>query len=102
MKTYTITYDDGKNRIVWDDYPQPERLPQCGDVYEVVHSFYTLGRVSYEPGDRFTVLERTGFVPHHRTSSLGNLLVRCKTHTSVWTNFDSAIADGWLKLVEKP
>lgn len=97
--TYTVVYDDGINRV---DIPHelPDRLPQCGDVYEWVHSTHTLGGRQYKPGDRMLVLERTGQVPHYRTSSLGNLLVEDRHHTSVWTSFEHAIAIGSLKYVD--
>lgn len=99
--TYMITYDDGVRKAS-EEFKAPERLAQPGDVYQVVSSFYTLGRVSYEPGDRLVVLERTNFAPHHRKSSLGNLLVKGKFSTSVWACLEMSIVNGWLKLVTEP
>jgi hypothetical protein len=81
-------------------HQRPERLPQCGDVYEWTHSGSTLGGHEYKIGDRMTVLERTGHVPHQRVSELGNLLVRGPHGTSVWTSLEHCIAVGSLKLVE--
>lgn len=95
---HTLTYDDGKERGTID-FDNPERFAQPGDVYEVVKKFTTLAPVTYEAGDRLTVLERTNFTPYHRKSSLGNLLIRCKAGTSVWSCFDHFVAEGWLKLV---
>lgn len=95
---YAIMYDDGEHKSMgWFDVP--DHLPQCGEVYEWTRPARTLGGSRYAKGDRMTVLERTGHSPHHRTSSLGNLLVRGKDHTSVWTCFEDCIADGSLKLV---
>lgn len=104
---YTVTYDDGKIKGSYE-CDAPERLPQCGDVYEWTRPTSTLGGYHYREGDRMTVLERTGHAPFHRRSSLGNLLVRSpfliqgKYYTSVWTCFEACIADGALKLVENP
>ena len=95
---YTITYDDGKLKGE-AEFDAPDRLPQCGDVYEWTRPGRTMGGYAYDKGDRMTVLERTGHVPHYRTSSLGNLLVRGKHHTSVWTCFEASIVDGTFRLV---
>lgn len=96
--TYTVRYDDGCVKVD-GSFPLPERLPMPGDEYAVTREFWTLANIHYRAGDRFTVLERTHFAPHHRVSSLGNLLIRCKQMTSVWTNFDSAVAEGHVELV---
>jgi len=101
MPTYNVIYEEGPDTV---NIPHelPERLPQCGDVYEWALPTSTLGGHMYRPGDLMTVLERTGHTPHHRTSALGNLLVRDKQHTSVWTSFEHCIAIGYLKLVGNP
>lgn len=99
MSTYRVTYDDGRHRAV-RDLQCPDRLPQPGDVYEAAHAFSTLADVAYNIGDRFEVLERTQMNKHHRTSSLGNLLIKCQHMTSVWTEFDAGVATGQFKLVE--
>jgi hypothetical protein len=96
---YTITYDDGKIRQV-GECPAPDRLPQVGDVYKFEYPIWTLAQVTYDVGDTLEIVARTTAAPHHRTSSLGNLTVRCKYMTSVWTNIELMIANGWLKLVE--
>jgi hypothetical protein len=98
---YTITYDDGEIHHE-GELQAPDRLPQFGDVYEWVRPTRTVGGHDYRVGETMTVLERTGFVPHYRTSSLGNLLVRGPHGTSVWTCFEYLIAEGYLKLVDKP
>lgn len=98
MKTYTITYNDGQT-IQSGQVPCPERLPEAGDVYEFTTSSYTLGEYSFSIGDRLEVLQRTQRAPHHRLSSLGNLLVRSKHNVSVWTNLEWAVAEGRLRLV---
>lgn len=100
MEKYTVEYDDGKVRRTFE-FDAPERLPQPGDVYEFMTSIWTLANKYYKAGDRMTVIERTTDVPHFRKSSLGNLRVKCMYFTSVWTNFDSCIAEGILKLVEE-
>jgi hypothetical protein len=97
---YTVTYDDGENQGAIE-LEAPERLPQPGDVYEWLRPCNTVGGHHYRTGERMTVVERTGHVPFHRTSSLGNLLVNGPYGTSVWTCFENSVADGWLKLVEK-
>ena len=97
MITYTITYDDGRVKVS-GQLNCPERLPQAGDVYVATRHFYTLGDISYHPGDTFEILDRTSKTPHHRLSSLGNLVIRCKSKTSVWTNFEACVAEGWLEL----
>jgi len=96
---YTVTYDDGKVRGS-AEFPAPDRLPQPGDVYEFMFPVRTLANVQYRVGDTLEIVARTTVAPHHRTSSLGNLYVRCKYMTSVWTNVELAIAEGNLKLVE--
>jgi hypothetical protein len=98
---YAILYDNGHVKAL-GLFDIPDHLPQCGEVYEWTRAGYTLGNYGYVKGDRMTVLERTGHVPHHRESSLGNLLVKGKHHTSVWTCFEACIAEGSLKLVENP
>jgi hypothetical protein len=98
MTKYTVTYDDGQDKGV-GEFDAPERLPQSGDIYEWVRPARTLGGYSYDKGDLMTVVERTGHVPFYRTSSLGNLLVKGKHHTSVWTCFELCIAEGSLRLV---
>ena len=100
MQQYTVTYDDGKIKES-AEFPAPDRLPQPGDVYEFTETVFTLGNVCYVVGDTLEVIGRTTEVPHHRTSSLGNLHVRGKCGISVWTNMELAIAEGWLKLIEE-
>jgi hypothetical protein len=97
---YHVVLTDGllKHHIA---HQRPERLPQCGDVYEWVRPGTTLGGWEYKVGDRMEVLERTGHAPHQRVSELGNLLVRGPHGTSVWTAFEHCIATGSLKLVER-
>ncbi len=97
---YTIVFDDGV-RTATGEFEAPERLPQPGDIYEWTQPGRTLGDYDYRKGETMLVLERTGHAPFHRTSSLGNLLVRGPHGTSVWACFESAIVDGSLKLVEK-
>jgi len=97
---YTVTFDDGKT-CVSGELDRPERLPQCGDVYEVVQNVVTLAGHTHRRKDRMEVLERTGFAPHHRKSSLGNLLIRTKFGTSVWTCFEVCVAEGYFKLIEE-
>jgi hypothetical protein len=82
-------------------FPKPDRLPEPGDVYETTISFTTLAQVDYNIGDRFEVLERTSMTRHGRHSSIGNLLIKCRHRTSVWTEFDAGVASGQFKLVEK-
>jgi len=97
---YTVTYDDGQK--TWSaEFPAPDRLPQAGDIYEFAVPVHTLARVSYNVGDLVKIVGRTDFAPHHRTSSLGNLIVCCKhfPNGSVWTNIELAIAEGNLKLI---
>lgn len=101
VKFYKVEYDDGAKHFEME-FREPARVPQCGDVYRLTFPISTLAKVSYKAGDLFTVLERTGFAPHHRTSSLGNLLIKCKHMTSVWTEFDHGVATGMFKLVEPP
>jgi hypothetical protein len=99
MQKYTVTYDDGKIRKS-AEFDCPDRLPQAGDVYEFVEPVQTLANINYKVGDTLEIIGRTTKAPHHRTSSLGNLYVRCHYMTSVWTNLESSIARGWLKLIE--
>lgn len=96
---YTVTYNDGEIKQT-GEFEAPDRLPQAGDVYEFVRSVHTLANIQYKVGDTLEVLGRTTVAPHHRTSSLGNLYVRCHYMTSVWTNLEASIANGWLKLIE--
>jgi hypothetical protein len=96
---YTITYDDGKVTES-EEFYAPDRLPQPGDVYEFMFPVRPLANVQYRVGDTLEIVSRTMVAPHHRTSSLGNLYVRCKYMTSVWTNVELAIAEGNLKLIE--
>jgi hypothetical protein len=88
------------NRTVDIAHMRPERLAQCGDVYEWTRFGATLGGHEYRPGDKMVVLERTRFAPYRRVSELGNLLVQGPHGTSVWTAFDHCIATGDLKLIE--
>ena len=100
MRKYTVTYDDGKVKES-AEFDCPDRLPEPGDVYEFTTPIWTLADVVYDVGDTLEIISRTTCVPHHRTSSLGNLLVRGKFGTSVWTNIELSIASGWLKLTQK-
>ncbi len=96
---YTVTYNDGK----WQgqvELQAPERLPQFGDIYKWTVPGRTLGGHTYHVGDTVMVLERTGQVPYHRTSSLGNLLIQGPYGTGVWTCFEDCVAKGNLELVE--
>lgn len=97
MTKYWVMYNDG-SMLAWRDLQMPDRLPHYGDVYVWTHPNKTLGG-EYCVGDRMEVLERTSDAPFHRTSSLGNLKIRCKHGVSVWTEFEAAIASGSLKLV---
>lgn len=99
MRKYTVTYDDGKIKES-GEFDCPDRLPKAGDVYELTTTICTLGDHDYNVGDTLEIIARTTEVPHHRTSSLGNLYVRGKYGKSVWTNIEMAIASGWLKLIE--
>jgi hypothetical protein len=94
---YHVEYDDGllKGGIT---LPRPERLPQPGDVYVATDSIWTISPAQYVAGDRFEVMERTHFAPHHRRSSLGNLVIRCRFKKSVWSCFDAVVATGCLRL----
>lgn len=98
---YAVLYDDGEAKVL-SMLDIPDHLPQCGEVYEWTRPARTMGGYAYDKGDQMTVLERTGHAPHHWTSSLGNLLVRGKHHTSVWTCFEACVAEGSLKLVGTP
>lgn len=97
---YTITYDDGKVKSS-EEFSAPDRLPQPGDIYELTVPIYTLAGECYNVGDLMKIVERTNFAPHHRTSSLGNLIVCCKhfPNGSVWTNIELMIAEGKLRLI---
>jgi len=98
-KTYTVTIDNGKHKLM-GTFPMPDRLPQVGDVYETTEPFVTLAKLAYNIGDRFEVIERTQMNKHGRLSSIGNLLIRDRFTTSVWTEFDAGVARGQFKLVE--
>jgi hypothetical protein len=100
VKTYTVTYDDGKRRFT-GEFQVPDRLPQAGDVYEFTETVRTLANQAYNVGDRVEIVERTMDKPHYRLSSLGNLRVKCPYFTSVWTELDNAIAEGRLRLVSE-
>lgn len=76
----------------------PRRLPHVGDIYRFTVHCNTLANVSYQPGDTLEIIGRTVDAPHGLTSSLGNLRVKCKYFTSVWTNIEMAIAEGILVL----
>jgi hypothetical protein len=97
MNYYTVTYNDG-SVIGSRPFLMPDRLPHYGDVYVWTVPGRTLGG-EYSVGDRMEVLERTTDAPFHRTSSLGNLKIRCKHGVSIWTEFESAIVSGSLKLL---
>jgi hypothetical protein len=97
---YTVTYNDGKINQV-GTFDAPEHLPEPGDVYEFTRQIQTLANVFYDKGDRLYILRRTEVAPHYRTSSLGNLEVRCKYMTSVWACVEDMISRGWIKLVEE-
>jgi hypothetical protein len=99
MREYTITYDDGITKVS-GQLPAPERLPQPGDVYEFTKTVLTLANVRYGCGDRLEIIERTNEIPHYRLSSLGNLRVKCKFFTSVWTNIEAIVERGSLRLVD--
>lgn len=94
---YTVTYDDGDMQVQ-GKFERPERLPEAGDIYKAKEPFATLAKHEYLIGDLFTVVGRTDEAPHHRKSSLGNLRVSTKYGTSVWTNFDSMVAEGRVEL----
>lgn len=95
---YTVTFDNGVRKVDID-HNRPERLPQPGDLYKWTRPACTFGAFEYRPGDKMMVVERTADAPFHRTSSLGNLLVRGPHGMSVWTAFEHCIAAGDLKLV---
>lgn len=98
MNTYTITYHAPGSASVSGEAPTPERAVEPGDIYEFTEQATTLASVSYTTGDTLEMLDRTAKAPHHLTSSLGNLVVRCKHGTSVWTNIEWLVAEGILKL----
>jgi hypothetical protein len=95
---YKVIYDDGQTTASLE-LDRPDVLPQPGEVYEAVRSFHTVGGLTYHRGDKFKILRRTNRSPHNRRSSLGNLVIECKYHTSVWTAFESAIAGNWIQFV---
>jgi hypothetical protein len=99
MKTYTVTVTYEKGILASAEVPAPDRDVLPGDTYEFIHAAYTLAGVDYEAGDHLEILDQTAKAPHYRTSSQGNLVVRCKHFTSVWTNIPWMVADGRLKLV---
>lgn len=94
---FTITYDDG-DVFVRETFHRPSRLPQPGDVYIVKQIVATLAGRMYRPGDRLEILGRTNSKPHHRLNSLGNLQVKCKFFTSIWTNIELMLEDGTIEL----
>jgi len=98
MTTYTITYHAPGSEVVSGEAPLPNRAVELGDIYEFTRHATSLAGVSYVPGDTLEMLDRTAKAPHHRTSSLGNLIVRCKHGTSVWTCIEWLVAEGILKL----
>ncbi len=100
MSSYTVDIEEQGSKLTIT-LAQPERLPEPGDVYETTMPFGTLAKVSYNIGDRFEVLERTRLTRHGRVSSIGNLLIKCRHRTSVWTEFDAGVATGQFRLVEK-
>jgi hypothetical protein len=95
--SYVITYDDGRV-VLRAAFVRPDRVPQAGDVYEATQPGATIAPAQYVAGDTFEIMERTHFAPHHRKSELGNLIVRCKHMTSVWTEFDDGVACGRFRL----
>lgn len=100
MNKYTVTISNDKDlESISMKFPLPKRLASSGDTYETTIPFLTLANIEYFPGDRFYIIDRTNVAPHHRSSSLGNLLIRCKNRTSVWTEFDAGIATGMFKLI---
>ncbi len=99
QKTYTVTYDDGKNFPVSGDFLCPEQLPEAGEKYEFTRHVCTMANCMYGPGDQLKLMDKTIKAPHNRMSSLGNWIVQCKYMTSVWTNIEVSIAEGTLKLV---
>ncbi len=98
MKNYTVSVSSPEYQGSIT-FPLPERLAASGDTYEATTSFMTLGNRTYHRGDRFHVIDRTSSAPWKRSSSIGNLLIRCGDRTSVWTEFDAGIATGMFKLI---
>jgi hypothetical protein len=98
--THKVTLKLRSGQVLEGEHESPDRAPMCGDTYEFTRSTVTKGGHNYEVGDRLLVIERTGMAPHGYQSSLGNLLVRSKYGTSVWSCFDHCVAEGRLKLVE--
>lgn len=98
MNAYTITYYVPGSTILSGRAPTPDRAVEPGDIYEFTRHATSLAGVSYVPGDTLEMLDRTAKAPHHRTSSLGNLIVKCKHGTSVWTCIEWLVAEGTLKL----
>jgi hypothetical protein len=97
MPTYRITYNDGTSPITTQDLPMPrpsDRQPVPGDVIVVAEPFWTPAAITYQPGDELNLLWRTALPCYHRTSSLGNWLVKSKYSVSIWTNIEFMLAMG--------
>lgn len=98
MSMYAILYNDGVE-CVYCNVPAPAVLPVAGQTLRVCTPFRTLANVQYVPGDLLQLIERTAEAPHHRRSTLGNWLVKCKHMESVWTNIEWMLAERTLVIV---
>lgn len=99
MHMFTILM--GGKRVAPDIEFVSPRLPVAGDVYVFNVPVLSFAGVLYEPGDQLKIIERTTEQPHGRLNTLGNLRVRCKALTSVWTNIELMLDDGVIRLVER-
>ena len=91
--TYTIS---AVNTCGSSFFPRPEMLPQAGDVLVVEKVFRTKAGYVYPVGSKLRLIERTQDAPYGLLSSLGNWVVECPFHQSVWTNIELMIAEGTL------
>lgn len=94
--TITVTVNSEEHS---QEFPSPERRAMSGDIYESTTPLYTLSGNNYNIGDQFEVIKRTDEAPHRRLSSMGNLVIKTKYGSSIWSCFDLSIAEGFFKLV---
>jgi len=99
MPFFHLMYNDGKSQAA-KAFKTKLRIPEAGDVLIALKSFYALSGSQYNPGDTFELLERTQDAPFHILNSLGNLRVKCKDRTSVWSNIELAMSEGLLGFKE--
>lgn len=96
-QVYTVTYFGEKGNTT-GQLPRPDELPEPNTILQVQRQFYTLSGNVYKPGDKLILIKRTNKTPHNRLSSLGNWEVQCPFGTTVWTNIEYAMAEGYLKV----